>query len=182
MPKPYAQSQINRNLVNKRGKTANSNGLPGKIRCRLCKTEKSTIHDFSKTQLRPYQPSVHNPNPKIDNIKAACKSCTGQQTTELTCLRCDNTKPLDKFAKRQRKDPERATCELCMQKIGDTEPDVPMPDSDDYSEEESEEESDFDGVPNGVSKGKQREDDEEEEDKEEKPEVDPYAHFYRSKK
>ena len=48
---------------------------------------------------------------------------------------CDKTKPLDKFAKGQRKNPHTARCENCVKMHLETEPDYEPPDSDEYDDE-----------------------------------------------
>lgn len=50
---------------------------------------------------------------------------------------CDKTKPLDKFAKNQRKDPHAARCKSCIKMHLETEPDYEPPDSDEYGESAS---------------------------------------------
>lgn len=70
-----------------------------------------------------------------------CKTCTPGQTTELHCYICDKTYGLDKFAKNQRKDPDKARCTKCVDKVLETEPDMSPPDTDDDEEEDTDSEN-----------------------------------------
>lgn len=73
-------------------------------------------------------------------IQVTCKTCTPGQTTELTCYICDTTKGLDEFAKNQRKDPDKARCTKCVNRVLDTEPDMSPPSSDAEEEEDTDNE------------------------------------------
>lgn len=73
-------------------------------------------------------------------IQVTCKTCTPGQTTELTCYICDTTKGLDEFAKNQRKDPDKARCIKCVNRVLDTEPDMSPPSSDAEEEEDTDNE------------------------------------------
>ncbi|KAI7856113.1 hypothetical protein BDC45DRAFT_72958 [Circinella umbellata] len=80
--------------------------------------------------FNPYAPPGYN-NKKPKNI--TCKQCTAKQTASLQCMTCTKTKPLEQFAKNQRKHAEKARCLKCMKKREDED----MNDSDpDYSSDE----------------------------------------------
>lgn len=70
------------------------------------------------------------------SVNVTCKVCTPAQTVELTCYICDTTKGLEGFAKNQRKDPDRARCLKCVNKVLETEPDLTPPASSDEEDEE----------------------------------------------
>lgn len=44
----------------------------------------------------------------VGSVGAKCRTCTGQQVTELTCCICDEVKPLVDFGKNHRRDPDNA--------------------------------------------------------------------------
>lgn len=71
-----------------------------------------------------------------------CKTCTPGQTTELHCYICDKTYGLDKFAKNQRKDPDKARCTKCVEKVLETEPDMSPPDTDEDEDEDEDTDND----------------------------------------
>ncbi|KAF0424063.1 Stc1 domain-containing protein [Gigaspora rosea] len=109
--------------------------LPSVLFCYGCEKEKP-IHSFSKTQITKAMSNIHNRYaPKGRTTKrhhTTCKQCTPQQNTSLTCMVCTKTMPLDKFAKAQRKNAEKARCIECMKKQQDEDTD----DSEDYDESE----------------------------------------------
>ncbi len=72
--------------------------------------------------------------------KPVCRRCTPGQTTELTCCICEKVKGLERFAKQQRKNPDRARCIQCVQLHLDTEPGIEMPDSEDYDDSSDDDE------------------------------------------
>ncbi|OBZ90262.1 hypothetical protein A0J61_01679 [Choanephora cucurbitarum] len=99
---------------------SNSNALHGEqpktLRCVFCDTDKP-LESFSQTQIakatfNPYAPPSFNNKKKT----ISCKKCTASQTTHLTCMLCSKTKPLDKFAKSQRRNQEKARCMQCIKK------------------------------------------------------------------
>ncbi|KAG0178299.1 hypothetical protein DFQ28_008101 [Apophysomyces sp. BC1034] len=104
---------------------------------RTLRTDKQ-LDAFSKTQIQkatvnPYAPPGYNKQKK----HISCKQCTASQTSSLTCMTCTRTKPLEDFAKSQRRNAEKARCLNCMKKreeehISDSE-DV-SDDSDCYNE------------------------------------------------
>lgn len=76
-------------------------------------------------------------------VRVTCKTCTPGQTTELFCYICETAKGLGEFAKNQRKDPDKARCTKCVNRVLETEPDMTPPSSD---AEEEEEDTDDDDV------------------------------------
>ncbi|KAI8140733.1 hypothetical protein BJV82DRAFT_622298 [Fennellomyces sp. T-0311] len=107
-----------------------------KLRCVFCNEEKQ-LDAFSKTQIakatyNPYAPPGWNKKPK--NI--TCKKCTAKQINSLQCMTCTETKPLEQFAKNQRRHSEKARCLKCMKKreeedMNDSDPDYSSDDDDD---------------------------------------------------
>ncbi|GAN10650.1 hypothetical protein MAM1_0381c10194 [Mucor ambiguus] len=86
------------------------------LRCVFCDMDKP-LDAFSATQIQkatynPYAPPSFNAKKKT----ISCKKCTPAQTTHLTCMICSKTMPLDKFAKSQRKNAEKARCIKCIKK------------------------------------------------------------------
>ncbi|KAI7908059.1 Stc1 domain-containing protein [Cokeromyces recurvatus] len=86
------------------------------LRCVFCNMDKP-LDAFSSTQIQkatynPYAPPSYNNKKKT----IRCKKCTPTQTTHLTCMVCSKTQPLDKFAKSQRKNAEKARCLKCIKK------------------------------------------------------------------
>ncbi|RPA97140.1 hypothetical protein L873DRAFT_1771828 [Choiromyces venosus 120613-1] len=141
MPNPNHQ-RLNRNLVNQRGSSSGSNtGAPTSITCNVCHRKKPQS-SFAGRQLGKFtsynKAFVRDPG----SVKVTCKDCTTQQTTELTCCVCSSTKPLDAFAKNQRKIPDQARCKDCVNRDLETELDF-LPSSE-GSEGFSEPDSDFD--------------------------------------
>ncbi|RIA96566.1 Stc1 domain-containing protein [Glomus cerebriforme] len=115
-------------------KHANQQGSkpPKEIFCYGCNKNKPS-HSFSKTQLTKYMSNIANeyaPHGRtLKKHHTMCKACTPQQNSTLTCMLCTRTKPLEKFAKAQRKNAEKARCLQCMKKreeddIDDSEPDT----------------------------------------------------------
>ncbi|GAA5799543.1 hypothetical protein HPULCUR_004959 [Helicostylum pulchrum] len=91
-------------------------GMLSTLRCVFCKTEKP-LESFSATQIQkatfnPYAPVSYNSKPKT----ICCKKCSPTQQTHLTCSICSKTQPLDKFAKSQRRNAEKARCIKCNKK------------------------------------------------------------------
>ncbi|KAI9316746.1 Stc1 domain-containing protein [Dichotomocladium elegans] len=107
---------------------------PKSLKCVFCNQEKR-IDAFSKTQVQkatfnPYAPAGWNNKKKT----VVCKQCTAKQTVNLTCMTCTKTKPLEQFAKNQRRHAEKARCLKCMKKR--EEEDVQDSDPDDSSDDE----------------------------------------------
>ncbi|KAG9300231.1 hypothetical protein G9A89_007690 [Geosiphon pyriformis] len=105
--------------------------VPGTLFCYGCQQEKR-IHSFSKTQVTKALDKIHNlyasHGKSVKRHHTMCKQCTPQQNSTLTCMLCTRTMPLDKFAKAQRRNAEKARCRECMEKceaidIDDSEPD-----------------------------------------------------------
>ncbi|CDH56129.1 hypothetical protein RO3G_16263 [Lichtheimia corymbifera JMRC:FSU:9682] len=109
--------------------------LPKTLKCIFCDQEKQ-LDAFSKTQLakatfNPYAPAGYNNKKKT----ITCKQCTAKQTVTLTCMTCTKTKPLEQFARNQRRHNEKARCLKCMKKREEED----MNDSDpDYSSDDDE--------------------------------------------
>ena len=84
-----------------------------RIKCIGCQKPKS-FHSFSANKIdelkRKMASSGDGFNPKT-TAYIACSSCSGAQVVELTCFYCDMTKGLDKFAKAQRRNPDKAVSE-----------------------------------------------------------------------
>ncbi|CAG8454107.1 9765_t:CDS:2 [Paraglomus brasilianum] len=109
----------------------NSQSQPKLVFCHGCKKDKPQ-HTFSKTQLAKHMSNFSNqyaPKGRTTKIHhTMCKQCTPQQNLKLTCMLCTRTKPLEDFAKAQRKNAEKAKCLSCMKKrekqdLTDSEPD-----------------------------------------------------------
>ncbi|CEG73454.1 hypothetical protein RMATCC62417_08833 [Rhizopus microsporus] len=95
---------------------ANNNQRLQKLKCVFCNTDKP-LDAFSQTQIskatfNPYAPPSYNKKPK----QVTCKTCTSRQNTHLTCMMCNKRQPLDKFAKSQRRNAEKARCRKCIEK------------------------------------------------------------------
>jgi hypothetical protein len=122
--------------------------------CIFCKKEKP-LNAFSKTQITKSVSHIQNPYaPRgftTKKHKPCCKQCTPNQQTQLTCMICTKSFPLDKFAKSQRRNAEKARCIECMKKREKEDPNFTPSDSD--YESDSDEKS-------GV--GKKEEDDDNE--------------------
>ncbi|CAG8443734.1 11255_t:CDS:2 [Ambispora leptoticha] len=92
---------------------------PKSLFCYGCNKEKP-IHSFSKTQQTKAKSNIHNPYVPGGKTRkkhhTMCKQCTPQQNNSLTCMLCTRTKPLEDFAKAQRKNAEKARCSKCMEK------------------------------------------------------------------
>ncbi|KAF8446994.1 Stc1 domain-containing protein [Kalaharituber pfeilii] len=156
---------LSSNLVNKGGATSRANA-PGtinvaSIRCHVCKVVRP-VSEYSNRQLQKYQNSVYNPyipggRSKKDN--ATCKRCTAGPIEELHCFNCDLDKPLSKFMKSQRNNPQKARCRACVQFCLDTERDHETPNIDEYVEDPSDESDD-------VDEGEDEDEDEDEDDDE----------------
>ncbi|KAF8539996.1 Stc1 domain-containing protein [Trichophaea hybrida] len=135
-----------------------SGGIPNEITCYVCKKSKPRSQ-YANRQLQKFADTIHNPYAPagrcLTNPKTTCRTCTPQQTTELTCCICHKTKGLGQFAKNQRKTPTKARCQKCVQMHLDTEPDYEPPDSDEY-ESYSEEEDDSDDFDGNEARGGQK--------------------------
>ncbi|KAI7863611.1 hypothetical protein BDF14DRAFT_1842565 [Spinellus fusiger] len=88
------------------------------LRCIFCSMDKP-LDAFSQTQIQkatfnPYAPPSYNKGLKSKQI--SCKQCTAGVTVSLTCMLCTIKKPLEQFAKVQRKHNEKARCLKCMKK------------------------------------------------------------------
>ncbi|CAG8440211.1 3054_t:CDS:2 [Diversispora eburnea] len=101
------------------------NPQPKNLYCYGCEKEKP-IHSFSKTQITKAVSNIHNPYaPSGRTTKrhhTLCKQCTPQQNNNLTCMICTKTMLLEKFAKAQRKNAEKARCLDCMKKRNEEDP------------------------------------------------------------
>ncbi|KAK6499324.1 hypothetical protein TWF506_003952 [Arthrobotrys conoides] len=151
MPPPQLP-KVGKNLYNQGlGKGANSGGRvsqPESIVCYVCRREKPQTQ-FSGRQLAKHKGTIYQPFTTGAKGKpqhrTTCKTCTADQTTELTCIVCGETNGLDHFAKTQRKNPDTARCKNCINKQANIAPDLEMPDSDDdASSDDEEDEADFD--------------------------------------
>ncbi|KAI9820611.1 MAG: hypothetical protein M1827_004980 [Pycnora praestabilis] len=106
--------------------------IPDKIKCKLCKKVKMQSA-YSKRQLGDLRTEIFH-NGKINTTVTAyvrCRQCTAQQNNELTCIICDEIKPLDGFAKAQRRNADTARCLNCVYMHLSVEPGVEPVDSDD---------------------------------------------------
>ncbi|KAK6351835.1 hypothetical protein TWF718_004981 [Orbilia javanica] len=151
MPPPQLP-KVGKNLYNQGlGKGANSGGRvsqPDTIVCFVCRREKPHSQ-YSGRQLAKHRGTIYQPFAPTGKGKSqhrtTCKTCTADQTTELTCIVCGETNGLDHFAKTQRKNPDTARCKNCISKQANIAPDLEMPDSDDCaSSDDEEDEADFD--------------------------------------
>ncbi|KAJ6260327.1 hypothetical protein Dda_4552 [Drechslerella dactyloides] len=148
MPPPQLP-RIDKNLYNQ-GASKGSNSTAGSIVCFVCRREKPQSQ-YSTRQLTKWKATIYQPYAPGGRVKAAsrttCKSCTPDQTTELTCIVCGETNGLGHFAKTQRKTPDAARCKVCINKQADTAPDLEVPDSDGYTssdDDNGDEDRDFD--------------------------------------
>ncbi|KAK6359496.1 hypothetical protein TWF696_000651 [Orbilia brochopaga] len=152
MPPPQLP-RIDKNLYNQ-GATKGSNSNAGRISypdtivCFVCHREKPQSQ-YSTRQLTRWKATIYQPYAPGGRVKGdsrtTCKSCTPDQTTELTCIVCGETNGLGHFAKTQRKTPDAARCKVCINRQADTAPDLEVPDSDDYVEDDDDDEDrDFD--------------------------------------
>ncbi|MCJ1476504.1 hypothetical protein MMC13_005170 [Lambiella insularis] len=89
--------------------------LPDKIRCQSCKTWKGP-NQYSNKQLADlrYKILQFGPLPASGQGQIKCRQCTGQQVVELTCMICNEVKPLSGFGKTHRRDPDNARCSACI--------------------------------------------------------------------
>ncbi|KAM3578322.1 hypothetical protein VKS41_009264 [Umbelopsis sp. WA50703] len=106
--------------------------------CMFCKRN-LPADAFSKTQLskatyNPWAPHGYN---KKKQQQICCKQCSPGQSSTLTCMVCTKTKPLEGFAKAQRRNAEKARCLICMQKYHDEDIYDSEEDSDDYGDGET---------------------------------------------
>ncbi|KAK6510103.1 hypothetical protein TWF481_004816 [Arthrobotrys musiformis] len=150
MPPPQLP-KVGKNLYNQGlGKGANSGGRvqqPENILCCVCHRLKPQSQ-FSTRQLTKHKGTLYQPTGGKGGRpqhRTTCKTCTADQTTELTCIVCGETNGLDHFAKTQRKNPDTARCKNCINMQADIDPNLAVPDSDEYaSSDDSEDEVDFD--------------------------------------
>ncbi|CAG8510845.1 4941_t:CDS:2 [Acaulospora morrowiae] len=102
-----------------RGNNAQSSVEPETLFCYGCGKDKP-FYTFSKTQQTKALSNIYNPYaPKGRTTKrhhTLCKQCSPNQTSNLTCMICTKTKPLEKFSKAQRRNAEKARCLECMEK------------------------------------------------------------------
>ncbi|KAI8977421.1 Stc1 domain-containing protein [Mycotypha africana] len=105
------------------------------LKCVFCQQEKP-LDAFSKSQLNKVLPNEFAPwvDPSKKNI--SCKKCTAGSNTSLKCMLCGITKPLDQFAKNQRREAEKARCLKCMKKRAEEDPWATEPDSDDDDDDD----------------------------------------------
>ncbi|RVD81305.1 uncharacterized protein DFL_009173 [Arthrobotrys flagrans] len=151
MPPPPQLPKVGKNLYNQGlGKGANSGGRvsqPESIVCFVCRREKPQSQ-YSGRQLAKHRGTIYQPFTSGGKGKpqhrTTCKTCTADQTTELTCIVCGETNGLSHFAKTQRKNPDIARCKDCINKQAEIAPDLEMPDSDDYASSDEEDGVDFD--------------------------------------
>ncbi|KAI8987021.1 Stc1 domain-containing protein [Pilobolus umbonatus] len=114
----------------------NKNGQLRSLHCVFCDADKP-LEEFSATQIQkatynPFAPPGYNAKKKT----ISCKKCTASQNTSLTCMICSKTKPLEQFAKSQRRNAEKARCMKCIKKreeedVWASDPDT---DEDDYDQ------------------------------------------------
>ncbi|KAF3093878.1 hypothetical protein TWF102_007702 [Orbilia oligospora] len=153
MPPPQLP-KVGKNLYNQGlGKGANNGGRvsqPESIVCYVCRREKPHTQ-YSGRQLAKHKGTIYQSfasgggGKGKPSHRTTCKTCTADQTTELTCIVCGETNGLDHFARTQRKNPDTARCKACINKQANIAPDLEMPDSDDYaSSDDEEDEVDFD--------------------------------------
>ncbi|RUO96860.1 hypothetical protein BC936DRAFT_141340 [Jimgerdemannia flammicorona] len=102
-------------------------GRTATLYCAYCSCYKPP-NAFSNTQLDKAG-SRHHP--------LRCKQCTPAQQLSLTCMICAKTKPLDGFAKAQRKNAEKARCLKCMQTREDDNPNMSEDEDGDLEEDEN---------------------------------------------
>ncbi|KAF3922168.1 hypothetical protein ABW21_db0203887 [Orbilia brochopaga] len=152
MPPPQLP-RIDKNLYNQ-GASKGSNSSAGRISypdtivCFVCRREKPQSQ-YSTRQLTRWKATIYQPYAPGGRVKGdsrtTCKSCTPDQTTELTCIVCGETNGLGHFAKTQRKTPDAARCKVCINRQADTAPDLEVPDSDEYTaSDDSDDDRDFD--------------------------------------
>ncbi|KAL7271883.1 hypothetical protein RUND412_005325 [Rhizina undulata] len=150
--------EVGRNLVNRGAAAgANSGGIyPDGIRCFVCEKVKP-VDQYAGRQLVKWRSSIYQPYAPGGRTKTdprtTCKSCTPTQTTELTCCVCHKIKGLNKFAKNQRKNPDRARCIKCVLLHVETDPDFSPLSSDAYSDtdQDDDDDDDFDAQPGSKS-------------------------------
>ncbi|KAF1989015.1 hypothetical protein K402DRAFT_452288 [Aulographum hederae CBS 113979] len=119
--------------------------LPPKIRCDRCKKHKQESN-FSNKQLIELKSAIVTLGAQagITAAKARCRSCTGQQKTEMYCNFCDATKSLDGFFKTQRRDPDKAKCKVCIQEQLDMDPGTKLDELDESDPESALEDAGYD--------------------------------------
>nr|OQO16630.1 hypothetical protein B0A51_14787 [Rachicladosporium sp. CCFEE 5018] len=90
--------------------------IPDKIKCCRCDKVKPPASYATLRQNDLKQKMAQTPgfNPVTTGF-VPCVMCTGGQVTELECHMCRKWMGLDKFAKTQRKNPDRAKCLKCIQ-------------------------------------------------------------------
>ncbi|CAI2185388.1 1024_t:CDS:2 [Funneliformis geosporum] len=115
---------------------ANKQGnKPVELFCYGCEKMKPQ-YAFSKTQIAKTNSNISNPYAPGGRTKkqhhTICKQCTPQQNETLTCMLCTRTMPLEKFAKAQRKNAEKARCSECMIKREEEDIDDSEPEDDDF--------------------------------------------------
>ncbi|OQO08480.1 hypothetical protein B0A48_06350 [Cryoendolithus antarcticus] len=90
--------------------------IPDKIKCCRCDKVKPPASYATLRQNDMKQKMAQTPgfNPVTTGF-VPCVMCTGGQVTELECHMCRKWMGLDKFAKTQRKNPDRAKCLKCIQ-------------------------------------------------------------------
>ncbi|KAG1148486.1 hypothetical protein G6F37_006486 [Rhizopus arrhizus] len=104
------------------------------LKCVFC-NEYKPLDAFSQNQIAKgtYNPYI-SPSHKKKFKTVTCKKCASSQNTHLTCMICAKTQPLEKFAKLQRRNAEKARCMKCIKKR--EEEDVWASESDTESEKE----------------------------------------------
>ena len=105
--------------------------VPEKTKCKVDKKVKK-IDQFSnkqKNDLVAKMKGLHGVA-KEGHLRdgwITCKACTSQQTVELQCTgKCGEWKPLEDFAKTQRRNRDNAKCKPCMEDILKVQPDEPL--------------------------------------------------------
>ncbi|KAI9497947.1 Stc1 domain-containing protein [Zychaea mexicana] len=98
------------------------------LQCVFCKEEKP-LEEFSEMQVAKATFDLHAPAlTNVDVKLISCLKCTAPPRETLTCCKCSKTKPLDQFARVQRRNAERPRCLKCMKKhrdedVNDSDPD-----------------------------------------------------------
>ncbi|KAK6431476.1 hypothetical protein LTR95_012363 [Oleoguttula sp. CCFEE 5521] len=90
--------------------------LPDKIKCFRCDKVKppASYATIRQNDLKKKMAETPGFNAATTPV-VPCMMCTGGQVTELECHMCRKYMGVDKFAKTQRKNPDRAKCLKCIQ-------------------------------------------------------------------
>ncbi|MCJ1346828.1 hypothetical protein MMC31_005046 [Peltigera leucophlebia] len=109
---PKARSAFAGGWSEAKAAAVNKVQLPAKIRCSICKKHKNADL-YSKKQLLDLRHHIHL-GFDMKNSPIRCRTCTACQTHEMTCCICNEVKGLDAFSKAQRRTPDRARCQECV--------------------------------------------------------------------